>query len=92
MKQNLYINQITWYRKQARQKLENLSIDKEKGFVTESSYRNARSRLNGMLNALDMDHGKDIHEQIMYNLIVYQKAEKDLKVNVLDSNESASKM
>lgn len=87
MKQDLYINQINWYRKKIKQNLENLSIDKEKEYVTEFGYRNARYRLIGSLNAIDMDFGKDIHEQIMNNIAMYNKAEKDIKVNVLDDND-----
>ena len=46
MKQDLYINQANWSLKQTKQKLENLSLEKEKGFISEIGYRNSRSRLN----------------------------------------------
>ena len=87
MKQDLYINQANWSLKQTKQKLENLSLEKEKGFISEIGYRNSRSRLNGALFALEMDHSKDIHEQIMYNLKMFQKAEKELKVDTLNNED-----
>ena len=87
MKQDLYINQANWSLKQTKQKLENLSLEKEKGFISEIGYRNSRSRLNGALFALEMDHSKDIHEQIMYNLKMFQKAEKEIKVDTLNNEE-----
>jgi hypothetical protein len=87
MKQNLYINQIHWFRKETKKKIENLSSDKEQGFVTEFGYKQARSRLNGSMQALDLDFRKDINEQIMSNIVMYQKAEKDIKINVLDKND-----
>ena len=87
MKQDLYINQANWSIKQTKQKLENLSLEKEKGFISEIGYRNSRSRLNGALFALEMDHSKDIHEQIMYNLKMFQKAEKELKVDTLNNED-----
>lgn len=87
MKQDLYINQVLWFRKQAKEKLNKLSEDKSQGYVTEVGYRNARSRINGSIDALDMDFGKDIHNQVISNIHAYEKAEKDLKVNVLDDND-----
>ena len=87
MKQDLYINQANWSLKQTKQKLENISLEKEKGFISEIDYRNSRSRLNGALFALEMDHSKDIHEQIMYNLKMFQKAKKELKVDTLDNED-----
>lgn len=87
MNQDLYINQVIWYRKKAKEQLAKLLEDKEQGNVTETGYKNSRSRINGSIDALNMDFGKDVHNQIVHNIHVYQKAEKDLKVNVLDNND-----
>jgi hypothetical protein len=92
MKQQLYINQINYFLTETKRKIILLEEDKtkdDKREHTELSYRNSKSRLNGVFQALSLNQKEDIHTQIMNNIAMFNKASNDLKnkVNYLDDND-----
>jgi len=88
MKRQLYINQIMYFKNQLKIQQEQLKVDKEKGNITETCFKNTKSRLNGHYEALNLNlENDDIQEQIMNNLVMYKHAEKTMKINVLDNKD-----
>ena len=84
MKQQLYINQINYFISKTKNKLKELHIDKEKGFLTDLDFKNGKSRLNGAIQALDININNDIQDQIMLNIKTYRAALTGLKINLLN--------
>jgi hypothetical protein len=87
MEKQLYLNQAQWFYSSIKSKIEQLNTDKEKGYLTENDYSNAKSRYIGIINAMDIDNQKDVHEQIIYNINVYKKGLLELKINAIDIND-----
>ena len=89
MKQQLYENQINFFRKEIREKLKSIKGEKDKGNLTELDYLNAKGRLNGKMNALIDVKTANIQESIMRNIKIYELAGKQVlsKINLLDKND-----
>ena len=89
MRQQLYENQINFFRKEIREKLKSIKADRDKGNLTELDYLNAKARLNGRMNALIDVKTENIYESIMKNIKVYELAGKQIigKINLLDKTD-----
>ena len=89
MKQQLYINQINYFLAKTKAGFISAAKQREDKDLTEISYKFTKSRLSGALQALDFDLNKDIQDQIMNNIVMYLKAENDMKgkINYLDNND-----
>jgi len=87
MKQQLYINQIKYFLAKTKAGYPIAAKQREDKDLTELSYKFTKCRLNGALQALDFNFEKDIQDQIMNNISMFMKAEKDMKgkINYLDN-------